>query len=182
MALYSNGKQLGKNDAGRFVYIPCPQCGKERWIRIRDYKNWQTNPPMCRSCSPCKRFLKFGGWKTGDGYVNVLLRTNDFFFPMVRKNSDSKIGGYVFEHRLVMAKHLGRCLHSWELVHHKNHIRDDNRIENLQLISSDKHNQLTLMESRITRLEDKVAEQTKQIRLLKWQLRESQKEVQHRSI
>lgn len=94
-----------------------------------------------------------------NGYVVIVLSQDDFFCSTANRKT-----GHIYEHRLVMAQHLGRNLHTWEIVHHKNHIKDDNRIGNLQLVSDDRHKQITLLEGRINDLE-------KQVRLLKLQIK-----------
>lgn len=63
--------------------------------------------------------------KTNHGYVKVCDGYN--------KNGRVKRSS---EHRLVMEKHLGRKLEPYETVHHINHKRRDNRIENLKLFPS----------------------------------------------
>ena len=52
---------------------------------------------------------------------------------MVKTPGWEKNNGYKFEHILVMEENLGRLLLPGENVHHKNGVRDDNRLENLEL-------------------------------------------------
>ena len=51
-------------------------------------------------------------------------------------------GGTKLQHRVIMEKHLGKRLKSNECVHHINHDKTDNRIENLEIMSRAEHTRL----------------------------------------
>ena len=157
------GLDIGyKSGHERNIWVTFEVCGKERWVR---YEGGKIRYRLCRSCaakdenrrSKISEALKGGNrpslkgdkacnWKGGRhesrGYILVWLSSDDFFYPMAQKN------GYVFEHRLVVAKRLGRCLQPWEIVHHKGdkypigslENKQDNRYpENLELTIRGNH-------------------------------------------
>ncbi len=169
-------KEIERKGWVNYIWQACTDCAKERWVGLA--KGQQPKSIRCHSCaaknSEFRRGCKHSHWKggrnrCGDGHIRVWLQPDDFFYPMANSRN------YVEEHRLVMAKYLGRNLHSWEIVHHKNGIKDDNRFENLQLVSDDRHKQITLLEQKIDKLLEGQRELKSEIKLLRYekkQLRE----------
>ena len=93
-----------------------------------------------------KKPSNYKGWKNLEGYVLIVCPTH----PHRSKQN------YVFQHRLVVEKKLGRYLTKQEIVHHLNGIRNDNRPENLVVTNRQSHNTKSLIHSlqeRIRRLE-----------------------------
>ncbi len=93
--------------------------------RPRFSKEWRKNISVAHKgvCAREKNHFWKGGVKIDREYRAIYVPDH----PFATKQ------GYVYEHRLVMEKHLGRYLRPEERPHHINGCRSDNRIENLKL-------------------------------------------------
>ncbi|XZE33768.1 HNH endonuclease signature motif containing protein [Pirellulaceae bacterium SH501] len=114
------------------------RCGNETIVR-----NGNLQSGSVRSCGCLTRRTgeQSPNWQNGftistHGYKHIL--TSD----------PNRTNRYEPEHRLVMAKVLGRPLTSDEVVHHINRDKTDNRPENLQVLSRQEHAALHAAEDR----------------------------------
>jgi hypothetical protein len=134
------------SDNRKQVWGLCPDCRQGRWVDKTNEDG--TSQYRCSSCAAkkCsitskeiaykKSLQNIPYSKTTDkcGYVQIWIPASDPYCGD-GDNRPTTSGMRVAEHRYVMAKHLGRMLTAYENVHHKNGVRDDNRIENLELWS-----------------------------------------------
>ncbi len=123
----------------RMELVACKKCGKERYVQ----RAYFIKPYFTGLCQDCARRSRShnknpnwngGRYKTQDGYIDIRLYSDNPYYSMASKHYH-----YVREHRYVMARHLGRCLKTKEWIHHKNGIRDDNRLENLEIHKPGEH-------------------------------------------
>ena len=102
--------------------------------------------------------------KIPGNFKGKIITNRGYIYIYVPNHLNATKNKHVFEHRLVMEKHLNRYLNNDEIVHHINGIRNDNRIENLILTNRTKHENRTvikLLQKRIVELEKQLGEYIK---------------------
>lgn len=118
-------------DGRLFIKINCSICKQERTIRYDHYNERFLKKGLIINCKGCHK-VKRDNYHHSYGYVirnykSFPLEKWDIFKKMCKSN------GQIKEHRAIVAIFLNRPLNDNEIIHHKNGIRNDNRLDNLEL-------------------------------------------------
>ena len=120
------GREVGKGCSNKYIFVECPICKSQRWVNEKYYLYKQcVLKGRCYSCAKGRSIFEKEQGVIVSGYRFILVSKNSEYITMSNKDH------YVREHRLIMAKHLGRLLTHSEEVHHINGDKLDNRLENL---------------------------------------------------
>jgi hypothetical protein len=112
-----------KNSGKKCVVDGCPRIAESKQMCNTHYRRWFT----MGDAGPAE--IKHG--RSGKLYANP----NGYMYVYYPEHPNSSITGSVALHTIVMSEHLRRPLAPHESVHHKNGIKDDNRLANLELWS-----------------------------------------------
>lgn len=127
------------------VEVTCHTCGKkvERVLsRVKKTKHFTFCSPECQK-KGIKGINFSGFFKKGNkgpkciNYKNGTQVTNGYISVLAPDHPHTNRRGYVYEHRLVMEKRLGRYLTPEEVVHHIDFNKKNNADENLMLFATD---------------------------------------------
>lgn len=130
---------------GFYKYCGCG-CGKSMKVFNKDGQSTKFLRGHSQKINPLKGEYN-PNWRGGkridkDGYVLIYTPSHPF-------TDKTKC---VREHRLIYEQYYNCCLFPWIEVHHINGIKNDNRIENLQPITSSDHHRYHMTDGGLSRL------------------------------
>lgn len=67
------------------------------------------------------------------------IKKGDYLYALVPDHPNATKNGYVLMHRVIMENHLGRLLGKDEVVHHKDHNKFNNSVDNLEVMDKNAH-------------------------------------------
>lgn len=107
----------------------CYKCYKKKYYQKNKEKLQKeaNNKLRIKKGLPLDHKFKIG--KIGEGH----LTKEGYKVIWKPQHQSARKDGAMFEHVFIMSEHLGRPIRKGETIHHKNGVRDDNRIENLEL-------------------------------------------------